>query len=367
MWCPVAEEEGEIMAARQQPLRFSIDEDELDEEEVSWGDDDEDGNVDWVDEPASAAEEEWETDDADEEEEWQAEDEEDEPLSWDASPPRPPHAARSSAADLDEELDIEGDDEPARANPVASIRRRLAGPAVLSLAACLALVWAANQMPDPDDSERRGRDAVMFAEPLSSKPSQIMRLATTAEAADADAHVHSWKAQPPRPVVARKPEAEPAAVAAAAPREPAKGSATTAAASAAAQAAGVESFVGPMPERPAEIEVSAPAAKPQPVEKKDSVASSVTSKPATKPAKATATASTRHKGPVYTVQLGAFKARRNAEDMVTRLRGKSPRILQEGGLYRVMSGAFASKKDAVLHEASLRRAGYTTYVRTAVF
>jgi cell division protein FtsN len=265
-------------------------------------------------------------------------------------------------------MDIEDDDEPAPSKPAAaSIRRRLAGPAVLSLAACLALVWAANQMPGPDDGERRGRDAVMFAEPLSSKPSQIMRLATTAEAADADAHVHSWKAQPPRPVVARKPEAEPALVAAAAPAGPTKASETTVAAPAVAASASDESFVGPMPERLAEVEVSAPASRPQPAVGKDAAVASVAKPAAPKPAKTTATASAKQKGPVYTVQLGAFKARRNAEDMVTRLRGKSPRILQEGGLYRVMSGSFASKKDAVVHEASLRRAGYTTYVRTAVF
>ena len=33
----------------------------------------------------------------------------------------------------------------------------------------------------------------------------------------------------------------------------------------------------------------------------------------------------------------------------------------------MLSGSFASKRDAVVHEASLKRAGYTTYVRTAVF
>jgi cell division protein FtsN len=71
--------------------------------------------------------------------------------------------------------------------------------------------------------------------------------------------------------------------------------------------------------------------------------------------------------PVYTVQLGAFKARENAEELVTRLHGKPTRILREGGLYRVMSGSFASKRDAAVHEASLKRAGYTTYVRTAAF
>jgi cell division septation protein DedD len=213
----------------------------------------------------------------------------------------------------------------------------------------------------------------MFAEPLSSKPSQIMRLATTAEAADADAHVHSWKAQPPRPVVAEGAEAKPAAVAAARPSDPAgnaAGGAASGTASASAvsrpAAAGDDAFVGPMPQRPAEVEVSAPAAKP--AAKKDTVVASAGAKPAAKPAaKTTAGASSRQKGPVYTVQLGAFKARSNAEDMVTKLRGKSPRILQEGGLYRVLSGSFSSKKDAVIHEASLRRAGYTTYVRTAIF
>jgi type II secretory pathway predicted ATPase ExeA/cell division protein FtsN len=363
-----AEEEDEVMPANQQPLRFALEGEGIDEEEVSWGDDEDDRAVEWGDEPAAAPQDEWETDEADDEDEWQAEDEEEEePLRWDASPPRRDSAAL--LADLDEEIE-EDDDAPVRPRPPAvSARRRLAGPAVLSFGACLALVWAANQMPGPDDSERRSRDALMFAEPLSSKPSPIMRLATTAEAADADAHLHVWKAEPPRPVVAREKQAEPAAVAAAASREPAGNAASATAsrtASTSVVALGDDAFVGPMPQRPAEVEVSAPAAKP--AAKKETVVASAGTKPAAKPAaKATVSASSRQKAPVYTVQLGAFKARSNAEDMVTKLRGKSPRILQEGGLYRVLSGSFSSKKDAVIHEASLRRAGYTTYVRTAVF
>jgi type II secretory pathway predicted ATPase ExeA len=373
------EEEDEVMPARQQPLRFAMEEKGLGEEDVSWGDDHDDRAVEWGDEPEAASDEieedeEWQADDAEEDDEWQADDEEEEELSWDAAPPRHDHAAGLLARALDDEIDDETEDdeseEPARPRAAAvSARRRLAGPAILSMAACLALVWAANQMPGPDSNERRGRDAVIFAERLSSEPSQIMRLAHNAEAADADAHVHVWESQPPRPMVASKPASEPVAVAAAKMAEPAaepkknaesKKDAVTAAAPATLPAG---EFVGPLPQRPAEVEVTAPASKPAVA----AVAGSATAKGSTAPAKPAVKASATKKGPVYTVQLGAFKARRNAEEMVTRLRGKSPRILQEGGLYRVMSGSFASKKDATIHEASLRRAGYTTYVRTAVF
>ena len=89
--------------------------------------------------------------------------------------------------------------------------------------------------------------------------------------------------------------------------------------------------------------------------------------PAVRPALETSSAGKHGAASVYTVQLGAFKTRRNAEDLITKLPGKRARILEEGGLYRVMSGSFASKKDATLHEASLKRAGYTTFLRTAVF
>jgi cell division protein FtsN len=380
-----AEEEDEVMPASQQPLRFAIEEEGLDED-VSWGDDGDDRSVEWGDEPVAASDEaeedeEWQADDAEDDDEWQAEDEDEEELSWDAAPPRPDRGAELLARDLDDEIEEEETDEPAQPRAAAvPARRRLAGPAILSLAACLALVWAANQMPGPDSNERRGRDSVMFAERLSSEPSQIMRLARNAEAADADAHVHVWEAQPPRPVVASRPASEPVAVAAAKPAEPAaepkkNAEAKTEAVTATAPA---DEFVGPLPQRPAEVEVTAPAAKP--AAKNDAVVASAGTRPApagsaaaktspakSAPAKPAAVASANRKGPVYTVQLGAFKARRNAEEMATRLRGKSPRILQEGGLYRVMSGSFASKKDATIHEASLRRAGYTTYVRTAVF
>jgi type II secretory pathway predicted ATPase ExeA/cell division protein FtsN len=380
-----AEEEDEVMARAQQPLRFAIEEDGIDEEEVSWGDEGDDRSVEWGEETSTGKQEEWQADDEDDEREWQADDEaegddDEQPLEWDASPPRRDlvHELRQELrVDLDDDLDedLEEDDvaasAPRQAAGARASRRRLAGPAMLSLAACLALVWAANQMPGPDVNERRGRDSVMFAERLSSEPSQIMRLATTAEAADADAHVHVWDAQPPRPVVASSPWPEPIAVARAAEAQPhaMKNRATTTDAKPAAPASN-ESFIGPMPERPAEIEVS--ASKSQPASTRAKAPESAEQKPKTAAAgsasaKPVASAAAGRKAPVYTVQLGAFKARRNAEDMVTKLRGKSPRILQEGGLYRVMSGSFGTKKDAVIHEASLRRAGYTTYVRTAIF
>ena len=56
-----------------------------------------------------------------------------------------------------------------------------------------------------------------------------------------------------------------------------------------------------------------------------------------------------------------------AEELVARVRGRSTRILQEGGLYRVMSGSFSNKSEALTHEATLRRAGYTTFIRSATF
>jgi cell division protein FtsN len=229
---------------------------------------------------------------------------------------------------------------------------------VLSLGACFALVWAANQLPGPDEGEKHGRDAVMFAERLSSEPNQIMRLASTAEAADADEHVKVWTAQPPRPVAA----AEPVAVAKGEPQASPEAPAT---ASAKPAPHHEEAFVGPMPNRPVEV-AYAPAKELVPA-KKTVAAPAEQAKVPAKPATKQVASAKKKSDPVYTVQLGAFKARRNADEMVAKLRGKSPRILEEGGFYRVLSGSFSSKREASLHEASLRRAGYTTYVRTAVF
>ncbi|HYC54887.1 MAG TPA: AAA family ATPase [Candidatus Binatia bacterium] len=70
---------------------------------------------------------------------------------------------------------------------------------------------------------------------------------------------------------------------------------------------------------------------------------------------------------LYTIQLGAFRTRANAEQLVARLGGRRVRIVSDAGMFRVLSGAFESRQDATAHEASLRRAGFTTFLRSQVF
>ena len=364
-------DEEEVMAVHQQPLRFALTDEEADAEGAVWDDPgNEDRTVEWGDE------------DGDEDEEWEADEAEDtdEPaLTWDTSP------HHLDEQDEDEEVDGDLEEESdglagAAGRGQAPARRRLVGPAVLSIGACLALVWAANHVPGPSSGARHGRDAMLFAKPLSSEPTQIMRIATTVEAADADAQVVAWRAQPPRPVQAAAEVPQAATMAGGAPASRAE-KGKPRAKDAAATAATAEVMGPPLPtaseggedggaveadggavaaNRAAALEKAPGTAAPSAVK-----TASVTTpgKSADKPV----VASRRGGGPVFTVQLGAFKARRNAEQLVTKLRGKSTHILQEGGLYRVISGSFASKQDAIVHEASLKRAGYTTYVRTAVF
>ncbi|MFN2425076.1 MAG: AAA family ATPase [Candidatus Binatia bacterium] len=350
-------EEEEVMAVHQQPLRFALTDE--DAEAGAWHEEgDEEGNERAV---------EWGDDDNEDEDEWEAEDSEDAEdsgdedapaLSWDTSPHR--------LDELDVEEDGEEDYEDAAGAGPAPERRRLVGPAVLSIAAALALVWAANHVPGPSEDVRRGRDARLFAERLSSDPAQIMRLATTVEAADADAQVVAWRAQPPRPVEKASPVRDAGSAAVAGAEIGERPQPKAAAAGAAEAVAKAHEEMGPAEPVAviARADAAGGAARP------GNTVASAAPKPKSAPAAANgrkAVPAKRAATPVFTVQLGAFKARRNAEDLVSKLRGKSPHILQEGGLYRVISGSFANKRDAVVHEASLKRAGYTTYVRTAVF
>lgn len=351
-----ADEEEEVMAARQQPLRFELPEDEA-QEEAEW----QTGDV------LEEDDEEWGHDEVNEEEEWRADDEvEAEPdsfvepsLRWENADPR-----------MDDEED-DDDFAAVPAPPPSTGRNLLVGRAVLSVAACLGLVWAANNLPGPENDNVHGRDAKLVAEKIQSRPEDILRLAQNAQAADADAQVKAWMAQPkPAPAVAAaKAEAPEVAVASArttvpgaAPQAPmgpeAPGTAVAAAPRETAAPAWTEvataqaAVAKAAPAKPAAQASAKPAAKP---------AAKTASKTASKAvAKAPA-------GPVYTVQLGAFKARSNAEQFATRLRGKPARIVRDGSLYRVVSGSFPNKREATVHEASLKRAGYTTYVTTAVF
>jgi cell division septation protein DedD len=233
----------------------------------------------------------------------------------------------------------------------------------------------ANNLPGPQEENRHGRDAKLFAEPLTSAPKDILRLASTAEAADADAHVAIWLAQPPRPVETFEAstasgEGDPVASAkiAAEGRQPGPTAVTAHKAEARPKgAAAAAEEMGPWLPKAEPVTVVASTKVPEPPAARPAAAKPAVAKPAaTKAAVAKAKPVAKS---VYTVQLGAFKTRRNAEELVVKVGKKSrtTKILQEGGLFRVVSGSFVSKKDAALHESSLKRAGYTTYVRTAVF
>ncbi len=346
-------DEEDVMAAKQQPLRFELS-GAAAAEPADWhvGDEDGDGEEAWEDEEP-ASDEDWHAEDSEEEEE----------LSWEASGEsvdiEEDDGEEDSADEYDDEDGLEAEEEEdsrfLAATRRSPARRRLVGPAVLSLAAGLALVWAANQIPGPSADSPRGRDAVLFAEPLASKPQEILRLAATAEDADADAQVQAWLSQPkerPAPVEVAKaapveepPVAKSGSVAEAKPSEGTASVRTTEPTS--GDPAAASGAVAPTP-----VKVAAKPATPK-----------TAAKAPAKPSVAKAAART----PVYTVQLGAFKARRNAEELALKLRGNPTHILEEGGLYRVVSGSFRKKSDAASHETRLKRAGYSTYVRTAVF
>lgn len=71
----------------------------------------------------------------------------------------------------------------------------------------------------------------------------------------------------------------------------------------------------------------------------------------------------------YTVQVGAFSVRGNAEALLAKVRGSYPDgrivVASSGGkqVFRVVSGAFASKSSADLRARALKNGGYNTYVR----
>jgi cell division protein FtsN len=92
--------------------------------------------------------------------------------------------------------------------------------------------------------------------------------------------------------------------------------------------------------------------------------------PVTAKAAATQVASTRPAGPAkYTVQVGAFKSRNNAEAVLAQIQKSYPdgRIVATGTetapVFRVISGAFATKNDADSRARMLAENGHTTFVR----
>lgn len=67
---------------------------------------------------------------------------------------------------------------------------------------------------------------------------------------------------------------------------------------------------------------------------------------------------------VYKVQVGAFKAKENAESLAQELGGKgySTYVFHEQGLNKVQIGAFAKKENADRLAAQLRKQGYSTFI-----
>lgn len=85
-------------------------------------------------------------------------------------------------------------------------------------------------------------------------------------------------------------------------------------------------------------------------------------------AKPSATAASAAAGR-YTVQLGAFSSRANAESLLAKARpvSRDGRIIASsaGGkpVFRVVAGSFATQAEANAHAATLKKSGYTTFVR----
>jgi type II secretory pathway predicted ATPase ExeA/cell division septation protein DedD len=87
------------------------------------------------------------------------------------------------------------------------------------------------------------------------------------------------------------------------------------------------------------------------------------------PPAAVASAARSVPGGLFTVQIGAFSSRANAEAVLAKARGtaKDGRIVAStaGGkpIFRVVAGSFSSPAEANQHAAALRANGYSTFVR----
>jgi N-acetylmuramoyl-L-alanine amidase len=67
---------------------------------------------------------------------------------------------------------------------------------------------------------------------------------------------------------------------------------------------------------------------------------------------------------MYKVQVGAFKAKENADNLRKELigRGYSTFVYLDQGLYKVQAGAFLEKENADRFASQLRRQGYSTFI-----
>ena len=69
---------------------------------------------------------------------------------------------------------------------------------------------------------------------------------------------------------------------------------------------------------------------------------------------------------LYRVQVGLYRVRQNADNMLYELqeKGYPAFILNEDGFYKVQVGAYRQLGNAITMERNLRRAGYSTFITT---
>ncbi len=69
---------------------------------------------------------------------------------------------------------------------------------------------------------------------------------------------------------------------------------------------------------------------------------------------------------LYRVQVGLYRVRQNADNMLYELqeKGYPAFILNEDGYYKVQVGAYRQLGNAITMERNLRRAGYSTFITT---
>ena len=79
-----------------------------------------------------------------------------------------------------------------------------------------------------------------------------------------------------------------------------------------------------------------------------------------------AAASTSARGTMYTVQVGAFKEKKNADGVAAQLKGKgfAAMVKKVDGLYCVQAGAFKSKANAQKLVEQLKAKGYAAIIKT---
>lgn len=77
-------------------------------------------------------------------------------------------------------------------------------------------------------------------------------------------------------------------------------------------------------------------------------------------------ASTSNSKTMYTVQVGAFKEKKNADGVAAQLKvkGFAAMVKQSGGLYCVQAGAFSSKANAQRLREQLKAKGYAAIIKT---